>query len=58
MCIEIISSQSSTVQFIIKIYSVKINGIDWMEWIAVVYFVFILRYQLLCCSGSVLCVEM
>jgi len=43
-------------QYIIKIYNVKIKDFTLMQWVGICYFPFILRWQLLCCSGSVSCI--
>ena len=55
MCIKIILSYLSMVQYVIKIHSVKIKDIGLMQWIGVFYCLFILWQQLLCCSGSISC---
>ena len=43
------------IQYIIKIYNVKIKDIRLMQCVGVRYFLFILWWQPLCCSGSVSC---
>jgi len=43
------------IQYIVKIYSVKIEDISLMQWVGVCYFLLILWWQLLHLSGSVSC---
>jgi hypothetical protein len=41
------------IEYIVKIYNVKIEGIGLMQWVGVCYLLMMIRWQLLCCGGSI-----